>query len=96
MLKGCDIDSVLPGRDQGDAEVQLRGAAAEDGGDEPPRHTDADAHEALQSTKKLLYCWVLKLNHYYSLWLGGVQTIFTFFREVQTSWAVEKCPRWNF
>ena len=57
-LSGSDTDSLLPGRHQGDAEVQLGGAAAEDGWHEPPGHPDADAHEAVQGPEELLHCWV--------------------------------------
>ena len=40
--EGRDTDPLLPGRYQGDAEVQQRGAAAAAEGDEPPGHPDAD------------------------------------------------------
>merc|ERR1712106_530094 len=55
---GCDLNSLLPGCHQGDVEVQLRGAAAEDRWHEPPGHPDADAHEAVQGPEELLHCWV--------------------------------------
>jgi len=58
---GCDINSLLPGCHQGDAEVQLRGAAAEDRWHEPPGHPDADAHEAVQGPEELLHCWICPL-----------------------------------
>ena len=43
--EGRDTDPLLPGRYQGDAEVQQRGAAAAAEGDEPSRHPDADGNE---------------------------------------------------
>ena len=43
--EGRDTDPLLPGRYQGDAEVQQRGAAAAAEGDEPSRHPNADGKE---------------------------------------------------
>ena len=58
--EGRDTDPLLPGRYQGDAEVQQRGVSPprhQDGG-QPPRHADADADEALQGAEELLHRWV--------------------------------------
>ena len=43
--EGRNTHPLLPGRHQGDAEVQQRGAAAAAEGDEPSRHPNADGKE---------------------------------------------------
>ena len=50
--------SALPGLHQGDAEIQQRGAPAQEGWSQPPGYSDADADEALQGSEELLYCRV--------------------------------------
>ena len=51
----------LPGRHPRDAEVQQRGGlhvGHQAHHEQPPRHADADADEALQSPEELLHCRV--------------------------------------
>ena len=55
ICSGGDSHTLFLGRHPGDAKVQRGGDTAEGGGDESPRHADADAHAALPGPEKLLH-----------------------------------------